>query len=400
MARSSRSSRSTRKTSPSRSKSRTSRKGRVERTSKTSPLAKAFSFLPSIKHILPKRKSAHIHSAYRKKQKRASAPEKILGPSAPLTKRGTAKTEKDGDQSFSWSIPFVNEDTSIGKTLNRIHTYRIIMVKNTANWQSAVAGTMLGILLFVGYLSFFDRFFLIRDYQIEFAPNSFLSEEATTKMLLNLQKDKFLMLLPYNQYWFINDQNLTLAAQRSTPEVSKVEIIERGWPDKVRLRVHTDPILITLNINKDEYWRVSTDGRITSKDDVGLREQVVVVESPLLLKREDILGYQILRSDDETSQYNRFWYINWLWKQLSNKGIDIARTSIRSLTDQEVVITLANGTDVLFHPTEVSQDNQLKRIEVLTDTKLQDDLSAGVYEYVDMRFPRRIFVCGKDNGCS
>jgi hypothetical protein len=323
---------------------------------------------------------------------------KIFKPKIPLT---TSKTATHEAKRFVLSNPFsFNEGGFISGIIGKLNTYRLLFINWRLRLQWVVTLTLFVAFLFVSYLSFFDTYFLIRRYNVQFAPNSYLSQEATTDLLLALQTDKLFGLLPYNQYWFLNEKNLTLAAQAKVPEISTIEITNREWPNKTDLKIYTQPILVTLDINSGEYWRVSTEGRITGKDDLGIRERVVVLESDVnSFGKDDLTGYKVLKNDEKESQYNRLWYINWLWKELEQRGLEVSRTSIRSLNDLEVTITLANNTTLLFHTSEVTQANQLKRLDTLTNTDIGEKIKAGAYDYVDMRFPRRIFVCQKGQSC-
>jgi len=149
--------------------------------------------------------------------------------------------------------------------------------------------------------------------------------------------------VPNNQYWFLNSQNLTSAMSKFEPEIVDVKVQDRIWPNKVVLEITTQPILLTLGINNGEYWRISQTGKVLSSDEAGLREKLVNVERPISLNRSGVT-LQNYSFQDDLPQLNRFWFINWIWKVLELQNYKVLSTTLPSLFDTDIIITLDSGT--------------------------------------------------------
>jgi len=265
---------------------------------------------------------------------------------------------------------------------------------------------------FLSYLIFFDTYFLVKDYQVFFDNHcfedttlsysdcSYLSHKNTAKVLDIVKKSKFLGFVPNNQLWFLNDRNYTFAARKSDFEIINIEIVKRYWPNKAVLKITTKPILLTLQINDNQYWRVSQDGIVLGLDEAGLKERLVKVDSKIEFNTVEgsFEGYTFA---DNLDQKNRFWFIIWLWQNLQQNGIEIQETKIPSLVDQDVIIQTKSGTKLWFDPLAMTQQNQQKRLNASLnkDSLLRKNMLAGKYKYLDYRFPRKIFICEKGQSC-
>jgi hypothetical protein len=252
--------------------------------------------------------------------------------------------------------------------------------------------------IFVIYISFFDTFFLVKTYTINFQKESYLDESQSEKLIQNIHKSKLLGIIPNNSLWFLNGSNYTLTAKKFNPEIKKIKVENRIWPDNAVLNITTEPILLTLAINNEEYWRVSKQAKVISEDTASLRERVVNVKNPVIFDKatSTLAGYNFASSEQ---QINRFWFIDWLWRNLETKNIKVSQTSIPSLIDNDVIIKTDSGVELYFDTSSISKTNQLNRInEFFIDSRLQE-IKDGSYKYVDFRISKRIFVCRKDAAC-
>ncbi|NJS41626.1 hypothetical protein HC766_04775 [Candidatus Gracilibacteria bacterium] len=190
-------------------------------------------------------------------------------------------------------------------------------------------------------------FFLVKTYSVNFAQGSYIDETKTAELIDNIHKDKFLGLIPNNSLWFLNGSNLTLTAKKFNTEVDSIKVQNRIWPNQAIISVTTEPILLTLGINGDEYWRISKTGKVVSQDTAKLRENLVVVDKPVIFDKSntDLSNYSFV---DNKEQLNRFWFIKWLWRNLDAKEISYNKTTIPSLIDTDVIITTTSGTELLF----------------------------------------------------
>ena len=254
--------------------------------------------------------------------------------------------------------------------------------------------------VFIVYLSFFDTFFLIKTYTVEYPTGSYLDEEASREMIEKLKTNRILGIFPNNQLWFINDQNLTLTAQEHAPRVEYIEVSRRQWPNAATLQVTTVPTLLTLEINDGELWRIDESGRVISEDTAGLQERVVTVEGSLSFDTQNV-DFQDYPLYQDEEQLNRLFFIDWLWTMLDERDIEITRTTIPSLQDSDVTLTTANGGRLRFNSESIVKDLQLKRLDgFLANPKLRGELDSGALDYVDFRIPKRIFVCYDNSYCA
>lgn len=264
--------------------------------------------------------------------------------------------------------------------------------------------------LFVIYLIFFDTYFLVKDYNISFNNSSFLDEQNTKAVISSFETDKFLGFIPNNQFWFLNDQNLTNSAQKIYPDIISVKILDKIWPNKANIEITTEPILVTLGINSTEYWRVSQDGKVLSTDEANLRENLVVVTSPITLtfattrSTQSVYTYPTFKNYsflERDFQINRFWFIIWLWEQFKDLEVEYVKTSIPSLSDfdSDVIVTTNNNTEIWFDINSGDRENIRRKMELIFTSSIIEKERRGEIKYIDFRTPKRVFVCPRGLKC-
>jgi len=280
--------------------------------------------------------------------------------------------------------------------------FYIVKWRLIERFNKLVAGFLIFVsLVFLFYLSLFDTRFLIKTYAINFPEGSFLSPIETEKVVGEIREKKMFGVLPGNQYWFINNQNLTLVGRGSVPEVQTVEIKEKIWPNQAVLEIKTEPILLTLGVtenNRVRYWRINQNGNVITEDTLNIREKLVMVDLPITFDKPGATLKEYKLKDDE-DQVNRFWFVVWLWREFKTLGIEYVRTSFPSIVDSDVQIQTKNGTKLIFNTTSLTTENQKNRLEQFFLSSKKDDEKAGKLAYVDFRIPKKLFICYKSKEC-
>ncbi len=369
------------------------------------------------------------YNVYRSRQTKSEAKVRTFGPK---------KSSKENQKKISPKIPspfkkkittpnrfsfgFKNPDRIVKKVqsfskngLVRQTKFLIYKWKIPEKFNQIVSVTIsISIVIFLIYLTFLDTHFLVKDFKITFNSDcinpqatisavddcSYLGIDESEKLVEGIKKDPFLGFIPNNQFWFLNSKNLTAAAKSNNPQVTQIEVTERKWPNRATLQVSTKPILITLGLNDQEYWRIGQNGKVVSRDDANLRERVVNVESRVEFNRADA-SFSEFSFENNKEQLNRFWFIIWLWQNLQEKNIQWIKTSLPSLFDSDVIITTKNGTRLLFDYSSISRETQENRLDLVFDERsvIKENEAAGVYKYIDFRHSKRVFLCRLGTEC-
>lgn len=281
-----------------------------------------------------------------------------------------------------------------------IYTSSSILSKNFHRYSLILLVSSL--LLFFIYLSFFDTYFLVKNYRIFFAKNSFLAKKETENLLNLFQNKKILGLFPSNQYWFLNEKNLTFIAQQKYPWIQSVRIVDRKWPNQISLEIKTQPILLTLRIvenNREKFWRVGPDGQIWTLDEANLKENLVWVENSISFDRPNftLQDYPLFK---EEKSINRIYFILTLWEYLKELGIEVDVTILPNLLDNDVIIQTKNGTRLLFDVVAFDRKSQRERLQVVFNSQIRNQEKNQELAYIDFRISRRVFVCPKNAQCA
>ena len=261
--------------------------------------------------------------------------------------------------------------------------------------------TILVILLI--YISFFDVHFLIKNYQISFTKGSYLGQLERQIILDKFSQTKILGVFPVNQFWFVNDRNLTLLSQNAVPEVLGIQILGRNWPNKISIQITTAPILLTLETlenGQTKRWRVLVDGRILTQDEAGLQQDLVIVERAINFDQKNfsLQEYPIF---SDNGQLNRLYFAINLWSWLKELKLEVAQTILPSLNiaDKDVTIILQNGTKLYFDSSRFSAQTQKDRLQSILQSQIGTELKNGELAYIDFRISKKVFVCPKSEKC-
>ena len=270
------------------------------------------------------------------------------------------------------------------------------------------------VLGFFVYLAFFDQYFIIRQYNIKFIDNSYLNQKQNIDLVNYFNKNKLYGLFPNNQYWFINNLNLTASAQQLYPNVESIEIDKKTWPNSINLNIKTKKPLLTLSVkenNEQKYWQVATDGTILSQDKAGIWYNLVTVEKPYNLavqtstnttQKFTLQDYSFNKND---IQLKRFLQTQQLFDYLKSMDLKPLTIIYPSLTDTDIIIQTEAGTNLMFDAAEFNLEVQKQRIAEFFETildkgKLVDLEHKGNFKYVDFRIARKIHFCQKETKCN
>lgn len=287
------------------------------------------------------------------------------------------------------------------------------------NWLLGriITGSLVVVLL---YLTFFDTFFLVKNYSFSFqeqnyqiqteigtkniTSKSYLSEVELQNITKAINNNRFLGLIPNNQYWYLNNRNLLISSQEVVPEITNLEIKDRLWPNGVALKLTTEPILATLGLNENgikKYYRISQLGRVITEDIDGLKEKLITVDRRVSFNQSNVTFKDYPLSENKT-QLNRIWFSITIWELLDLYGLKPVSTTFPSITDTEVTIVTQNGTRLLFETdTEVLSKEVLEnRIKAILASSLINDEKQGKISYIDFRIQnKKVFLCYRGKSC-
>lgn len=298
------------------------------------------------------------------------------------------------------------------------------------NFASTVATILLfGFGLTVVYYTFLDNTFTLNQYTIGFSQGSYLNPEQTRTLTQVIQTQKQLGFLPQNQYWYINSPSLTLSSREFLPQIKSIAIKNKTWNSAVELEIEVEPALITLGVIENgqlKFWRVDKNGFVLGQDVSGIYENLVMVQTPLSIASSENLETTSTQSNNNTlqsynfennlTQLNRFYFSIWVKNFLNTLGYQNFSLSFPSLSDEDVVATLASGSQIYFNSTAFDSAVQARRFQSVLTTKfnsnssnnsnsdsqntIANSLEAGTIHYLDLRIPKRVFICQKNTACA
>lgn len=348
------------------------------------------------------RQKSPIFKTYKSPSDKPSSTTRVFAAKKPISNPEVADQKQVQKQIFKNNFNF--QSIKFDSTFKSIR-YFFFKYQISTKINSFLAKLVIFILIFaILYLTFFDTFFLVKKYTFSFAPDSYLSEKELTEVSGSIRKNYFLGFVPNNQYWFLNQRNLTESAKQAVPEIYAVKIKDRNWPDGVHLEIQTEPILLTLAVNESsgrKYWRISQEGRVVTEDLDNLREKLVRVEQRVDFNQSGVT-LQDYKLEQDTVQINRFWFVIQVWKMLDELKIPIRSTTLPTMTDTEVRIETTTGTKLLFESDTsiIPREYMENRILTILKSTIRDRQDKGEVAYIDFRIPsKRVFVCYKTTAC-
>lgn len=256
------------------------------------------------------------------------------------------------------------------------------------------------------YLSVFDYFFYIKNYEVTVSEGSFISRTQSEMVIDKIGERKLFGLIPLNNYWFTNDLALKQVIE-DTPELSSIKNIslkEKRWPNTLVLNLESKDILATLALKVEgevKYVVFDKNGEFLGFDEENLRLNLINVNSPVIY--EGLKIEEGLNLHERPKQLEKLWFINSLKEWFNELGLNYSQISISSLSDydNDVLVDTINGTKLLFDYTMFNPENQKSRlVATLKDPQLNNDLKVGAVSYVDFRIDKRVFWCLNSAPCS
>lgn len=248
------------------------------------------------------------------------------------------------------------------------------------------------------YLMYLDTYFVIRNVTVQFTPNSYLEESQIKKVLSRLQNDRVIGLFPTNSYWFTNSESFTAIGKSVAADIRKVTVVKRDWPNTIRLEIDTVPIVATLSFQNKSYI-LSRDGQVLGEDIPRLQAQVITLNS--FSTPATFLTTEQLQMNEQ-NLLNKVFFALFLQNQLAQIPLPISQTIISSnLPNDPDVILVVGKTRLLFAVDSISRNTLVQRIEsALNGTELTRQITTDQIAYIDMRFPKNMYVCNKDAACA
>jgi hypothetical protein len=266
--------------------------------------------------------------------------------------------------------------------------------------KNKIAIYTIGMLLLssIGYLALIDRYFLVKNINIFFPTGSYLSKNDTTDFKTNFE-NSYLSMFAKNSIWFLSSTVLTSMAQEINPTIESVEIVERILPNTINIKVKTEPILATIAINDTEYWRVSKSGKFVTEDDIGLRQDLITINTPIIWNKANykLSEFNINNVD---GQLDKLYFVNYVKKIIEEQGYKLTKTVFNSLEDNNVNFVINNNTVLKFDHTKISIFNTNNRlVNLLNNKKINEKILQNEVSYLDFRISENVFMCEKGRSC-
>ncbi len=266
--------------------------------------------------------------------------------------------------------------------------------------KNKIAIYTIGVLLLssIGYLTFVDRYFLVKNINIMFPNGSYLSKSDTTEFKNNFENSYF-SLFAKNSIWFASAPVLTSIAQEINPTIESVEIVERILPNTLKIKIKTEPILATIAINDSEYWRVSKTGKFVTEDDIGLQQDLITINTPVIWNKSNykLSEFNINNID---GQLDKLYFVTYIKKIIEEQGYKLSKTVFNSLEDNNVSFVINNNTTLKFDHTKISIFNTNNRlVNILNNKKINSKILQNEVSYIDFRISDNVFLCEKGRSC-
>ena len=263
---------------------------------------------------------------------------------------------------------------------------------------------------FFAYLAFFDQYFTIKKYTVQYANGSYLNNQQTFDLISHFQRNKLYKVFPNNQFWFANSISLTASAKEIFPEINSVNIKNRDWPDRVALQVETNKPILTLLVtenNEQKYWRINDNGKISSQDKAAIWYNLVKVEKPYSLQGDNTERLSLFNHsfENDPSQKQRFKLTKILFDYFKSVNIQIATTTFPSISDSDTIMESVSGTKFIFDSQAFEPSVQIDRLDYFLKSKLDKNdyyelEKKASYSYFDFRIINKVYLCKVTEKCN
>lgn len=254
-----------------------------------------------------------------------------------------------------------------------------------------------GVVGLIGFLSFMDTNFIVTGWDFEFGPNSYLDKAKCRELQNYLQANRFGGVIPNNHLLFLDGNNMQLTAKSKFPEITKIEVLQKVFPNRAKLLIHTEPVLTTLILkvnSKTEFWRIAQNGTIISKDNHNLLTNPIYVDKDITYNKETGSFDQTNFFETNLDQLDKIYTIDYVKELLSNFGLKIDRVVIPSLSpsDKNFTIWLDNQVKLIFNSSQFDQKSIQERVQKVMNSQLINQIKNAKLQYIDMRVAHRVYV--------
>ena len=211
---------------------------------------------------------------------------KVLKPTTRISALPDASLENQIDIKNPRSFPGVAKADLTEVILDKIHNlgnlkesldrwFSSLWAKFTiiSTLKAFVISVTVSIFVLVGLLAFVDTNFIITNWQFEFSPNSYLDSGKSRELQKFLQSNRLAGIIPNNHLLFLDGANMGISAKDKFPEITKIDIVQKSFPNSATIRISTEPVLATLIMkvnSQTEFWRIAQNGKIISRDNHNL----------------------------------------------------------------------------------------------------------------------------------
>lgn len=248
------------------------------------------------------------------------------------------------------------------------------------------------------YITSIDTHFITNKFNINFNNESYLENKGIEDLLLKIEKEKIMGIIPLNSYWFINTDSLTELAKRHNPDIKKVILTNKTWPNSADITITTEPVAATLVFDNKSYI-ISKEGKILGDDSVFQRTNVIQLNS--FSTPENFLTQEKLNAFDK-NLLEKIFFTVFLQTQLTDLNYSVSDSRISSdlPLDTDSIITV-NKTKLFFSLDGLNAKNLTDRITKLFSSEtIRSQINDGSITTIDLRFAKNVYICFANTECS
>jgi cell division septal protein FtsQ len=256
-----------------------------------------------------------------------------------------------------------------------------------------IKATTFTLILFIIYLSFFDTYFLTKDYRLVFT-GSDATPQLIQEISTAINKQKFFGILPYNNYWLSNSTALNSLLKQNNSRINNVKVNRLAWPNKIEIEVDIKPPFAAISTSMNATpLLIDIEGKIIGSDISRSSKNVIAVNTDSNITSQTTLT---------KANLNKIYFATELKSLLKKNNLPYNSIIISSFSefDTDIIVRTPAGSKVLFDTNGLTKDNLYTRINNIAGTQLAKDWSDNSINYIDMRFERKIFICQKIASCS
>ena len=253
------------------------------------------------------------------------------------------------------------------------------------------------IFVLVGLLAFVDTNFIITNWQFEFSSNSYLDSGKSRELQNFLQSNRLAGIIPNNHLLFLDGANMGISVKDKFPEITKIDIVQKIFPNSATIRISTEPVLATLIMkvnSQTEFWRIAQNGKIISRDNHNLLTNSIYVDKDITYNKEEGSFEQTNFFGANLEQLDKLYTIEYVKELVTNFGLKISRVSIPSLSspDKNFTIWLDNQVRLIFNSSQFDKRSIEARVQKVLNSPLLTQIKSSKIQYIDMRVAYRIYV--------